>query len=94
MVTDKKAGNRRNEGPAAGRGRGGGRGNYGNRPSVISPNGKKAGDIGGSGPNVTPAETAQSNEWNRAGTKEDEEKLRSQIAAAQSAGAAEAENQP
>ena len=73
-------------GAAGGRGRGGGRGNYNNlrndsfgrggrgpspnRPSMISPIGKNSGDIGGSGPNVSRVNRAQSQEeWKRTGTE-------------------------
>ena len=77
-----------------GRGRSGGRGNYddykdggrgrgrgGNntRPSVISPNGKKAGITGGSGPSKTSTSETHSEEWSNVRTKEDEKKLLEQI---------------
>ena len=62
--------------------------------SIISPNGKIAGDIGGSGPNVSRVNRAQSQEeWKRTGTEEDEKKLRDKIAQ-QPAGAASAGDQP
>ena len=77
-----------------GRGRSGGRGNYddykdggrgrgrgGNsiRPSIISPNGKKAGSTGGSGPSKASTSETPSVEWSNVGTKEDERKLLEQI---------------
>ena len=73
----------------------GGRGLRFNQSSIISPNGKIAGDIGGSGPNVTRVTRSQSSqeEWKRTGTEEDEKKLRDKIAQ-QPAGAASAGDQP